>query len=256
MTGRKGGRDDPMWIPGPGERIKSPMGLIRATIATPRLAAGGLLAVLVLGASAEPVRAELLVVFRDSRSLAVESAERQGEEIRLGFGGGGVAVVPATIVARIVPASERPSPRAETSFAAWRQTAGSYASIIESAAERFGLAPELIVAVASVESRFDPFAESPKGAIGVMQLMPETAAELGVDNPFDAEQNILGGARFLREMLDEFEGDLDLALAAYNAGSGRVREYGGVPPFPETRRYLVKVRERVEELQRGIPSDV
>ena len=141
-------------------------------------------------------------------------------------------------------------------FDAWRQTAGTYAAIIETAAKRYDLSPELIVAVASVESRFDPFAESPKGAIGVMQLMPETAAELGVENPYDAEQNILGGARFLREMLDRFDDDLDLALAAYNAGMGRVQQYGGVPPFPETRRYLVKVRETVDELERGIPSDV
>ena len=106
---------------------------------------------------------------------------------------------------------------------AWRSLAGSYAPFIERAATQFDLDPALIAAVAAVESAFNPTAESPKGALGVMQIMPATAADLGLENPFDAEQNIEAGARFLRRMLDRFNGDLDLALAAYNAGPDRIR---------------------------------
>lgn len=103
-----------------------------------------------------------------------------------------------------------------------------------------GLSPELLEAVAWAESRFNPDARSPKGAQGVMQLMPGTAAELGVD-PTVPQDNIRGGARYLRQMLETFDGDLELALAAYNAGPGAVRRHGGVPPYPETRRYVAAV---------------
>lgn len=102
------------------------------------------------------------------------------------------------------------------------------------------LSPRLLEAVAWAESRFRQNAVSPKGAIGVMQLMPGTAAELGVD-PQNPEQNVRGGALYLRRMLEEFGGDIELALAAYNAGPAAVRRYGGVPPFKETRAYVAAV---------------
>jgi soluble lytic murein transglycosylase-like protein len=108
---------------------------------------------------------------------------------------------------------------------------------IAAAARETGLSPDFLEAVARTESGLDPAAVSPAGAVGVMQLMPKTARRLGVD-PRDPAQNILGGARYLRAQLDRFDGRIDLALAAYNAGAGRVVQYGGVPPFRETQAYV------------------
>jgi soluble lytic murein transglycosylase-like protein len=116
------------------------------------------------------------------------------------------------------------------------------------AGDRAALSPHLLDAVAWVESRYRADARSPKGAIGLMQLMPATAAELGVD-PQDASENARGGAAYLRRMLDMFEGDIVLALAAYNAGPGAVRRYGGVPPFPETEAYVAAVMERLAAIE-------
>lgn len=112
------------------------------------------------------------------------------------------------------------------------------------AAARFSLSPALIHAVISVESSFDPGVRSPVGALGLMQLMPRTATMLGIDNPLDSRQNILGGARYLRKLLNRFHGDLERALAAYNAGPTAVVRYGGLPPYAETTRYVARVLER------------
>lgn len=111
---------------------------------------------------------------------------------------------------------------------------------INLAAQKVGVSPALLRAVAQAESNGIQNAISPAGAIGVMQLMPETARSLGV-NPFNTEQNILGGARYLRYQLDRFDGDIPLALAAYNAGPGAVEKYGGIPPYKETRDYVARV---------------
>jgi soluble lytic murein transglycosylase-like protein len=120
-----------------------------------------------------------------------------------------------------------------------------YRAIIRAAAVESGLREELLHAVIAVESGFQPRAVSPKGAMGLMQLMPATAAELGVDHPFDPEENVLGGARHLRRLVDRFDGDLELALAAYNAGEGRVRSTGRIPAIPETRQYVRRVLARM-----------
>ena len=119
-------------------------------------------------------------------------------------------------------------------------------SVIEQAARMHILDPRLVAAVAGRESSYDPRAVSPAGACGIMQLMPATARFLGMNDIFDTRQNIFGGTRYLRKLLDTFHGDLDLALAAYNAGPGAVQRYNGVPPYRETQLYVKAVRAAYE----------
>jgi len=118
--------------------------------------------------------------------------------------------------------------------------------IIGHYAAMFALDENLVRAVIKAESDFDPRAVSSKGALGLMQLLPETAREMDVGNPLNAEENIRGGSRYLRQMLDQFQGDLTLALAAYNAGPGAVRRHGGIPPYRETRIYVDRVLKYFE----------
>lgn len=113
-------------------------------------------------------------------------------------------------------------------------------TLIETAARKYKVDPKLVAAVAEVESNGNQNAVSSAGAIGVMQLMPDTAAALGVD-PYNKQQNVEGGAKYLRQMLDTFGGDTRKAVAAYNAGPGAVKDYGGVPPYKETQNYVNKV---------------
>lgn len=125
-----------------------------------------------------------------------------------------------------------------------RRAPPAVAASLTRAGGEVALSPLLLEAVAWAESRFRQEALSPDGAQGVMQLMPETAAELGV-NAADAEQNVRGGARYLRQMLQMFDGDIELALAAYNAGPGAVQRYNGVPPYPETRAYVAAILDHM-----------
>ena len=113
--------------------------------------------------------------------------------------------------------------------------------IFEEAASAYGISADLLKAVAKAESNFNPSAVSHAGAIGVMQLMPGTASSLGVTDPYDARQNIMGGAKYLKSNLDRYDGDVSLALAAYNVGPGSVDKYGGIPPYAETQNYVRKV---------------
>jgi len=117
-----------------------------------------------------------------------------------------------------------------------------YSSFINAAAKRYNLTPELIQAIIKIESSFNPFAISERGAMGLMQLMPETAKEMNVESPFEAEENIMGGSRYLRKLHDLFAGDLQLVLAAYNAGPNRILENNHrIPGIPETEEYVKKV---------------
>jgi soluble lytic murein transglycosylase-like protein len=132
--------------------------------------------------------------------------------------------------------------RARVNTAAMRMNRARFTPLIETAARERNLQAELLHAVITVESAYDPKALSRVGARGLMQLMPDTARRYGVQDSWDPKQNIEGGARYLRDLLSMFEEDLQLALAAYNAGENAVKQYGNrIPPYPETRDYVAKV---------------
>ena len=116
-----------------------------------------------------------------------------------------------------------------------------YNGLIDEAAQLYELPDSFIRAVMHVESNFNPTVVSRAGAMGLMQLMPQTARSMGVSDPFDVRQNILGGARYLRILANRFKGDLVLTVAAYNAGEGAVEKYDGIPPYKETQRYVRRV---------------
>ena len=122
---------------------------------------------------------------------------------------------------------------------------------IEQIAAQVSLPPQLIHSVIKVESNYNPFAISPKGAQGLMQLIPATARRFGVANVFNPAENIQGGSKYLKYLLDLYRGNYALALAAYNAGEAAVARYGGVPPFPETRNYLMLVARQLEEAKKA-----
>lgn len=123
---------------------------------------------------------------------------------------------------------------------------GDIKAMCRVAAEKNGIDPAVFQALVQTESDFNPKLVSSAGAMGLCQLMPATAAQLGVKDPFDPQQSLDGGAKYLSQMLKQFNGDLKLALAAYNAGPGAVTRAGGVPPFPETQDYVRKVMSRAE----------
>lgn len=124
-----------------------------------------------------------------------------------------------------------------------------YETIIKTSAARYGINPSLIKAVIHAESGYDPNAVSRKGASGLMQLMPGTAKTLKVSNSFDPKDNVEGGVKYLKFLLDTFKGDVSLALAAYNAGLSNVAKYGGIPPYAETRTYVNKVLSYMQTYQ-------
>jgi soluble lytic murein transglycosylase-like protein len=212
-------------------------------------------AVFVCVLAACPAMAGHLVVFGDGRSLPVEGFRFEDDRVRLDLEGGGGIVVPISALARIerspdaAPVAPEPLPVEDVEALArtlgrdegWRAAAGRFADLIAEAAVRHELDPWLLAAVAKVESNFDPYAVSHAGACGLLQLMPATAKRFGVTNVFDATENVHGGARYLRWLLDRFEGRRDLALAAYNAGEGAVDRYGGIPPYRETLNYVGRV---------------
>ena len=117
----------------------------------------------------------------------------------------------------------------------------TYTEIINNACDRHGVDPALVHAIVKVESDFNPYAMSRKGAMGLMQLMPQTAVNMNVRNTFSPDENIDGGVRYLRYLIDRYEGNLSLALAAYNSGETAVKKWGTVPPYPETQNYVQRI---------------
>lgn len=144
----------------------------------------------------------------------------------------------------------RSAPNARAANAEFRKNRARYSPIIDKTARKLNLRPALLHAVVMVESAYDAQARSNKGAIGLMQLMPDTARRYGVRDRHDPAANVDGGARYLRDLLEAFENDVELAVAAYNAGENAVVQYGNqIPPFPETRSYVRKVLGYYERFQ-------
>lgn len=155
-------------------------------------------------------------------------------------------VAETAVAARVAPKGgvETAAPQVATPQA---RPAAAIDDVVAQVAARESIPPELIHSVIQVESNYDPYAVSPKGALGLMQLIPATARRFGVTDAFNPADNIQGGARYLHYLLELYKGNYPLALAAYNAGEGAVARYGGVPPYAETQDYLVRVAKELEK---------
>ena len=201
--------------------------------------------------AASPASAELLFL-SDTGSMSVASHRFEGDRIIVTLRSGGEMTFDRTLVVRIaedeVPYPEPEAPAADDPAASAQIAVPSplllektaFDPIIEAASSAHDLDPKLVKAVIQVESGFQARARSPKGAMGLMQLMPQTARQYEVGrNPYDPVRNIQAGAKYLRKLLNEFE--LPLALAAYNAGENAVRRFGGIPPYAETQSYVRKI---------------
>lgn len=216
------------------------------------LAAAVLAPVLVLALDVSPVRGEIAVLVTGD-VLKIDAYELQGERMRLALRDGGYLTVALGRLERIVddeiaPAQDEaavaPEPTLGLAFLdSHRAPATPYGEILFETARRHGLNPDVMAAMARAESAFDPAAVSPKGARGLLQLMPATAARFGVESGdlFDPAHNAEAAARYLVWLRERFDGDLRRVLAAYNAGEGAVERYDGVPPYRETRGYIDRI---------------
>jgi soluble lytic murein transglycosylase-like protein len=177
-------------------------------------------------------------VLRSGQRLHITGWQNLGDTVRLDLAGGSVIIAAADL--------NRIEPEEVFGESAQREPDTPYAAQIRNAAGTYGLNPALVASVIAVESNFDSRAVSRKFALGLMQLRPETAAQMAVQNVFDPADNINGGTRYLKQLLDRYGNDLTLALAAYNAGPKRVDLYRGIPPFAETRSYINRVISRLQ----------
>jgi soluble lytic murein transglycosylase-like protein len=197
--------------------------------------ASALFAALAIGAPA--ARADYAVL-RSGVRLHIAGYERAGDSVRLAVTGGTVEIAASDLVAvepedtfQALPAASAPSP--------------PYAKLIRKASQTHGVDETLITRVIAVESNFNPKAVSRKRALGLMQLLPQTAARYAVGNVFDPAENIDAGTRYLKDLLERYRGNLPFALAAYNAGPEAVDRYAGVPPFLETQNYVKRITARL-----------
>jgi len=195
--------------------------------------------VLVLLGLTSEARADYAVL-RSGVRLHITGYEVAGDHVRLTVDGGTVEVAAGDLI----------SVEPEDFFPARPMTAplpdGPYAKMIRDAATKHGVDENLIHRIILVESNFNPKALSRKSALGLMQLLPETARQYSVKNVFDPAQNIEGGTRYMKDLLARYHGNLTLALAAYNAGPQMVQKYGGIPPFPETQNYVSRVTKSLK----------
>lgn len=213
------------------------------------------------------VRAEL-VFLATGRALSVSGHRVEGRTVILSLRGGGEVACDANLVVRIEQdevAWPKPSPPdsriAPTPTAELLPPDVPFDHLIQPIADRHGVEPALVRAVVETESGFAPRARSPRGAMGLMQLMPQTARQYSLANPFDPSANLETGVRHLKSLLGRY--DMRSALAAYNAGEAAVRRFQGVPPFRETQDYVTRVLSRLEHYRRlgrvlpaGVPSPI
>ncbi|HXX20899.1 MAG TPA: lytic transglycosylase domain-containing protein [Candidatus Acidoferrum sp.] len=207
-----------------------------------RAIAGLLLAAAAFLLAAVPARADYAVL-RSGGRLHVTGYELDGDRVRLAVAGGAVDIAASDLIS-IEPEDDFPAPPpADADFGV------RYANLIHAAAQKHGVDEKLISNVIAAESNFDPKAISRKHALGLMQLLPTTAKQYAVTNVFDPAQNIDAGTHYLKDLLARYQGNLKLALAAYNAGPEIVDRYGGVPPFPETRSYVRQITSALATIQ-------
>jgi Transglycosylase SLT domain len=207
-----------------------------------------LLACAFLVAAAPSLRAEYIAL-RSGQRLHVTGYELLGDKYRLQMAGG-IVEVPVDEVVSIDPEElfvtvPKPTP-----------ITAPFVEIVKAAAARYSVDADLITSVIAAESNFDPKAVSKRNARGLMQLLPETAARFGVQNIFDPQENIDAGTHYLRDLLERYNNDLVLALAAYNAGPERVEQFGRVPPYAETVSYVRRVKKAYEKNKAGASPEV
>jgi len=187
---------------------------------------------------AVPVARADHAVLKSGQRLHITGYQVSGDRVLLAVDGGIVSIPAASLVA-VEPEDLFPENHAAA------PAAGPFRELIRAAAQKHGIEEKLIARVIAVESNFNPRAVSRRRAQGLMQLLPQTAARFSVADVFDPAQNIDAGARYLKELLERYQGDLRLALAAYNAGPEMVDRYGGIPPFAETQNYVRRITARL-----------
>ncbi len=224
------------------------MRLKRVFCAPNDVAGQAALLLLLILLTAPALRAEY-VVLRTGQRLKVTGYQLLGDKYHLQLSGGFVEIAVADVVA--IEPEDVFAPVLAPSQPAVQPL---YRDLVEAAARRYNMDADLITSVIAVESNFDPNVVSRRNARGLMQLLPETAARLGVQNIYDPQENIDAGTRYLRELLQKYHNDLALALAAYNAGPERIQQYGRMPPFAETISYVRRVRHSYEKNKTNTPA--
>jgi soluble lytic murein transglycosylase-like protein len=187
--------------------------------------------------------AEEVALLRNGYTIPHEHRAVIGDVTRLYLNSGTASYidVPTADIEGFEKDLTQPAPPEPAPAPAPLRPAQDLSTVVSSASAAYHLDPDLVNSVIHAESGFNSHAVSPKGALGLMQLMPDTANQLGVGNPFDPEANVAGGSRYLRELLERYNFDLIKALAAYNAGTKRVEQYRGVPPYRETQAYVARI---------------
>jgi soluble lytic murein transglycosylase-like protein len=208
-----------------------------------------LLALIAACASISPAARADYAVLKSGLRLHITGYEQAGDQIRLTVAGGTVDIAATDLV------SIEPEDRFTALPPAPEPAKGPYGNLIRAAAAKHGVDEKLITHLIAAESNFNPRAASHKQALGLMQLLPTTAAKYSVSNIFDPAENIEAGTHYLKDLLAHYNGNTSLALAAYNAGPQMVSRYGGVPPFPETQKYVQKITTTLAQEKLETPKN-